>query len=178
MWKKLIWLLLIGFSACSGGKTVIRSEPPTAFVTINGVPKGVTPLEIKLDCDETRKFKVVIVSPGYVPQTKTIHCRRFWGARKNILVELKPGQSPIKKELLSSPSTQEDFGTIEIKSIPSEADVFLNDTFIGTTPLNNQRIKSGNYSLEVRKQGFKPWSENVQITPRSNMEYSPILEEE
>lgn len=174
----LVLLAGVGLAACSGGKTIIRSEPPTAFVTINGISRGVTPLEIKLDCGETRTFTVVVSSPGYIPLTKGIECRRLWGAQKNVFFDLKPGKAAAENELPAPPTKQEDFGTIRIRSTPPAADVYLNDSFIGTTPLNDQTIKSGTYVLEVRKAGFKSWRETIKVTPRTNVSYAPILEEE
>lgn len=178
MGRRLIWLLFIVIAACSSGKTIIRSEPPTALVSINGVPKGVTPLEVKLNCNETKKFKIQVSAPGYRALTKIIHCRRILGPKKDIIFELKPGEASPVKEWPSLPSGQKDFGTIEIKSIPSESEVFLNDDLIGTTPIMERRIKGGNYILEVRKKGFKSWRESIEIKPGEKREYSPILEEE
>ena len=173
-----ICLSLFLLSACGGGKTIIRSEPPAAFVTVNGTPQGVTPLEIKLDCGESKEFKIRVSSPGYVPETKTVQCRRLRGAKSNIFFELKPGKAPSDKETKPLPVKQENFGAIEIKSTPPESEVFLNDTLIGTTPISEQKIKTGTYILEVRKSGFKPWKETIRISPGSTARYFPILEEE
>lgn len=178
MIKHVIWFLLIGIVSCSGGKTIIRSEPPTAFVTINEVPKGVTPLEIKLDCDKTKEIKVQISCPGYRTKTKILHCGKLWGPEKKIFFELEPGEEATNEKVPFAPQTPVDLGNIKIKSIPSEADVYFNDKFIGLTPLLKKGIKTGRYSLEVRKQGFKPWKEDIQINSNSTQEIFPILEEE
>ena len=175
---KLIWLLLLFLSACSGGNTVIRSEPPTAFITINGASQGVTPLEIKLDCSQTREFEVVLSLPGYLSETKQIHCRKFRGPKKNIFFELKPGQETTQKNLLPSPLTKLETGTLEIKSIPKESEVFLDGSFIGVAPLIKQEIKSGDHLVEVRKRGFTTWRKKFQIDSGSKNSYLPILEEE
>jgi len=176
--KRLIWLPLILFLAACSGKTIIRSEPPTAFVTINGISQGVTPLEVKLDCGETKEFEVSVFLPGYLSQTQTVPCRWIRGPYKNIFFELEPGQAPVTEMEPFLPPTKEEFGSIEIKSVPSNSEVFLNNSFIGTTPIIAQRIKSGSYFLEIRKKGFKPWKEEIQILPESTAEYFPILEEE
>jgi hypothetical protein len=178
MGKKLIWLLLIVIVAACSGKTVIRSEPPTAFVTINGVAKGVTPLEVGLDCEETKEFEISVFFPGYLPQTETIRCRRIRGPNKNVFFELEPGQAPVKQMQPSLTPAKEGFGTIEIKSIPGDSEVFLNNNFIGTTPIIAQRIKSGYYIVEVRKKGFKPWRKEIRIQAKSKGKYFPILEKE
>lgn len=176
--KRLCWLALIFMFAACSGKTVIRSEPPTAFVTINGVSKGVTPLEVKLDCGETREFEVLVFRPGYLPQTQTVPCRRIRGPYKDVFFELEPGQAPLTHMEPTLPPAKEEFGSVAVKSVPSGSDVFLNNTFIGTTPIIAQRVKSGYYFLELRKRGFKPWRKEIRIRPESTTEYFPILEEE
>ncbi|WAC07339.1 MAG: PEGA domain-containing protein [Thermodesulfobacteriota bacterium] len=178
MMKHIIWLLLIGIAACSGGKTIIRSEPPTAFVSINEIPKGVTPLEIKLDCDKTKDYKITISCPGYQTQTKDIGCGYIRGVKKEIFFELEPGEDAAGGETPSVPQNLEDFASIKIKSVPSEAEVYLNNEMIGTSPLTKKKIKPDTYILEVRKQGFKQWTEKIQITPGSEQEFFPILEAE
>ena len=178
MIKHMIWLLLIGIAACSGGKTVIRSDPPTAFVSINEIPKGVTPLEIKFDCDKTKNYNIKISYPGYQTQTKDIECGYIRGAKKGIFFELEPGEDTAGGETPSVPQNLEDFANIEIKSMPSEAEIYLNDKMIGTSPLIKKKIKPGTHLLELRKQGFKQWREEIQITPGSEQEFFPILEAE
>jgi hypothetical protein len=176
--RRLLWFpLILMFAACSG-KTIIRSEPPTAFVTINGISKGVTPLEVKLDCGGIRKFEVAVFLPGYLPQTQTVPCRRIRGPYKNVFFELEPGQAPATHMQLPPTPIKEAFGSVEIKSIPSGSDVLLNNAFIGTTPISAQRIKSGYYFLEIRRRGFKPWRKEIRIPPGAKKEYFPILEEE
>ena len=178
MIKYMIWFLLIGIAACSGGKTVIRSDPPTAFVTINDTPKGVTPLEIKLDCDKTKDYKIKISYPGYQTQTKDIECGYIRGAKKQIFFELEPGEDTAGGETPSIPQNLGDFATIKIKSMPSEAEVYLNNEMIGISPLVKKKIKPGAYLLEVHKQGFKHWREEIKISPGSEQEFFPILEAE
>ena len=178
MVKRMIWLLLIGIAACSGGKTVIRSDPPTAFVTINEIPKGVTPLEIKLNCDKTKDYKIKISYPGYQAQTKDIECGYIRGAKKEIFFELEPGKDTTSGETPSVPQNPGDFTSIKIKSMPSEAEIYLDNKMIGTSPLIKKKIKPGAHLLEVRKQGFKTWREEIQITPDSEQEFFPILEAE
>ena len=179
MRKQMIWILLIGIAAaCSGGKTVIRSDPPTAFVTINEISKGVTPLEIKLDCDKTKNYKIKISYPGYQTQTKDIKCGYVTGAKKEIYFELEPGEEAGQGETPLAPQDLGDVGSIKVKSMPSEAEVYLNNKLMGTSPLSNKKIKPGTYLLEVRKQGFKNWRKEIKITPGSEQEFFPILEAE
>ncbi|MCX8012522.1 MAG: PEGA domain-containing protein [Desulfobacterota bacterium] len=183
MLKRIVSLfLLLGLIGCSGGKTIIRSDPPTAFIFINGVSKGVTPLEIKLDCDKDKEFEIKIACPGYKSQTKTIPCSRLLGLDQTIFFKLEPGgeedQEILKTESLIATSGQPGFGIISIKSIPTQAEVYLNERLIGITPILGKKIRCGDYNLKVNKSGFKPWIKEVQITPGSEQEVYSILEEQ
>jgi hypothetical protein len=178
MRKRLILLPLIVMIAACSGKTIIRSEPPTAFVTINGVSQGVTPLEVKLQCRDVQEYEVVVFLPGFLPQSQTVACRRIRGPYKNIFFELEPGQAPAPPMEQYVPAVREEFGYVAIKSIPSGSEVFLNNTFIGTTPVTTQKIKGGYYLLEIRKSGFKPWRKEIQVLPEAEKEFFPILEEQ
>lgn len=178
MMKHIIWLFLIVIVACSGDKTVIRSDPPTAFVTINKKPKGVTPVEVSLDCNKTEKFTIQVSCPGYQTITKDFDCRFLIGAKKEIFFELAPGEDTTGGETTFTPQNQDELASIKIKSTPSEAEVYMNNELIGTAPLTKKKIKAGTYLLEVRKQGFKDWKEDIQITSGSEQEFFPILESE
>lgn len=178
MGKRLIWVFLVFLAACSGKSTIIRSEPPMAFVTINGVPKGVTPLELKLDCDKTDKFEIQVAAPGFRTQTKVLKCRKVRGIKKGIFFELKPGEQTTPTGLKPDLPNKQQWGTLKIKSVPHEAEVYLDDKFIGTTPFIEPNIKIGGYVLEVRKPDFKPWRRDIQVSAGSVQEYCPILEEE
>ncbi|MBN2467192.1 MAG: PEGA domain-containing protein [Deltaproteobacteria bacterium] len=176
----MLCVLLICLGACAGrGKTVIRSDPPTAYVSVNGVSEGVTPLEIELDCDKNKHFEVVVSLPGYLPESREISCRRFLGRRKDLFVRLKAGEDNSEKPLPAAlPPTKKNFGTIEVKAFPSGSEVFLDDTYLGTTPITKGSVDSGEHVVEVRKNGFQPWKKTFDLKPGAKRIFSPILEEE
>ncbi len=91
---------------------------------------------------------------------------------------MEPGEDKEGGETASVPQNLEDLASIKVKSTPSEAEVYLNSEMIGTAPLVKKKIKPGAYLLEVRKQGFKNWEEEIEITPGSEEEFFPILEAE
>lgn len=45
---------------------------------------------------------------------------------------------------------------LTVTSNPSKVEVFLDGTFLGTTPLVRQDLKPGNYKIEIRGEGFVP----------------------
>lgn len=179
MGKKLVLFVLLTMTVgCFNGRTIVRSEPPTASVSINGAAMGVTPLELKLNCHKTGDLEITVSRAGFVPQTKTVGCRRLLGLDRNVLFVLEPGEAPPDAPEAVVPEPMETFGALEVKSIPSGAQVYLDDKLLGTTPLSTEKVKSGTYVMEVRKQGFKTWKKDLQVISQSRSKECPILEEE
>ena len=59
--------------------------------------------------------------------------------------------------------TNDQFGFITIKSVPSEADVYIDKEKVGTTPYLAERISAGQHRVEVKKNGFLPFVEIADI---------------
>lgn len=53
-------------------------------------------------------------------------------------------------------------GTLSVDSYPRGAEVYLNNEYIGNTPLT-EKINIGKYSVEVKKEGYKNYSREVEI---------------
>ena len=59
-----------------------------------------------------------------------------------------------------------DYGLLSLNSNPLGANVFLNDSLIGKTPLIEHEIKSGNYYMKIIKENYLPAENFIEITPR------------
>jgi hypothetical protein len=55
------------------------------------------------------------------------------------------------------------FGWLSLASTPTEAQVFLGDREVGTTPLSEYRLPSGDYILSIKKQFYKEYQEMITI---------------
>jgi len=53
-------------------------------------------------------------------------------------------------------------GTLTVDSYPSQAEVYINGEHIGTTPLSKS-LKIGKYIVEVKKEGYKVYSKEIEI---------------
>lgn len=53
-------------------------------------------------------------------------------------------------------------GTLSVDSYPKESEVYLNNEYIGNTPLS-QRLNVGKYILEVKKEGYKTYTKEIEI---------------
>ncbi len=173
-----ISLVVLLTAACSGGNVLIHAEPPRAYVTINGVSQGVTPLVLDLDCDDHDSYEITASAPGYLTQKQTITCRWLRGLQKNVFFELEPGVEQVADVVAPPKQPTEQYGTLEVKSVPNSAEVFVNDTYLGLTPYVNERMESGTYIIVVRKQGFEAGTRTARITPGLKSSHFIILQSE
>ena len=66
-------------------------------------------------------------------------------------------------------------GAIKITSIPSGAEVYLNNEYRGTTPATINAVPAGNHTVEVRERGYQNWSTSVTVNQGSTASVSSSL---
>jgi hypothetical protein len=59
------------------------------------------------------------------------------------------------------------YGTISVSSIPSGADVYLDNEYKGLTPLTLKNIENGNHAVLVRMSGYQDWIQFVEVLGNS-----------
>jgi hypothetical protein len=64
-----------------------------------------------------------------------------------------------------------------IESDPSGADIELDGKFVGNTP-TTLRLKPGDYTVLVKKDGFQPWSRKVGALPANELRITAELKKE
>ncbi|MBP7139304.1 MAG: serine/threonine protein kinase [Caldisericia bacterium] len=119
------------------GTLIINSEPSGATVYINNVKKGLTPLKINLP---PGSYNLKIEKEDYLPYPDSIVLK------ENSIVEKNFPLHPIPKT-----------SYLTVYSDPTNAQVLLNGDFIGYTPITNYKIEKGEYSLRVKKEGYKEY---------------------
>lgn len=112
----------------------IVSTPSGAEVSIDGVYKGVTPINTTLTYG---KHALRFTKSGYETASKSIDVN---------------SQSATISQMLSAVSQR-----IEITSSPSNASVDINGNYKGTTPLNIV-LPSGQHLISLSKNGYKSYS--------------------
>ncbi len=126
----------------------IRSKPDSANVYINNVLYGKTPIEL-LNIDAGfKKIKLVKDSS------------KIWTAN----VFLKKDSSIQIYAVLDG-----NYGLLTLRSDPLGADVYVNDTLIGKTPLDKYKIKSGINFVKIEKENYLTWEKFIAVTPRLKM---------
>ncbi|WAC05369.1 MAG: PEGA domain-containing protein [Methanoregula sp.] len=59
--------------------------------------------------------------------------------------------------------------TVRVTSVPSRAEVYLDDVYHGTTPCTIENVGPGNHTLELRSPGYRDWSTGILVPSGSNL---------
>ncbi len=132
----------IGALSPSDGLLRLSSRPDGASVTVDGVYRGLTPIEIPLT--PVAGHSLSISRPGY--ETETLQVEVAAGGREERSVEMKPR-----------------LGEIEVVATPPDAELFVDGEAKGAAR-QVLRLPAVAHRLEIRKHGFETYS--VEIVPR------------
>ncbi len=131
------------------GSLSVDSEPQGASVSLNGEPRGVTPL--RLDELALGEYTLLVERAGYQPFTQSVAL-----SAASRTAELRP----VLVRAAAPPRVQ---ATLTVLSTPFGAAVTLDGTPVGQTPLTNLRLNPGRHQLELTKAGYKPWSRALEV---------------
>ncbi|MBW7841695.1 MAG: serine/threonine protein kinase [Ignavibacterium sp.] len=139
----------------------IDSNPPGATVFLNGEAVGKTPF---LNNEQpVADYNLVLRQDGFTDYTESF---------KILLNKTKT----INKKLSSTAETSaEQFGRLKITSKPSEASVYLDGAFVGSTPFNNSKTIAGKHKLVIKKKGFADYSETIEVEVNKTTTFSAEL---
>ena len=137
--------------ASNVGWIYISSSPGGASVTLDGSSAGQTPFSgsLKLAAVSVGEHTVAVTLSGYQPftTTTTVH--------PNTVSEV----SPILQSTL--PVTAR--GILSVSSVPPGANVFLDNNFMGITPLISQDISAGSHIVTIKLDGYTEYSSTTQV---------------
>ena len=80
------------------------------------------------------------------------------------------------KEKVLTATLQMKVGSISIKSDPAKAMIFLDNKDVGATPKTIADLKPGNYTVEVKMDGYEVWSEIVDVEADKEKVLTPALQ--
>jgi len=123
----------------------ISSQPDNAKIFLNNDYFSLIKKEKTLNDIFPGKYKITLTKPGYKDWTKEIEVFPYDTA--TVSAQLQPW-----------------FATLNLTSKPSSAQVYLNNKYVGSTPLSYNRLIYGTYKLELRIKGYRPWKEELNIT--------------
>ena len=133
-----------------GGKVNVISVPEGASVIFDGkLLDKVAPLVIPVS-DVTRQHTLEVHMRNYKPYKRVL--------------TFADGETSQQEVAVLTPI----FGRLEVRSTPSDADVFINNMHRGRTPLVIENLTpGGQLMLELRRRGFKPVTEVLRWEDRT-----------
>jgi hypothetical protein len=142
------------------GTLVVNSDPTGAIVTLNnGVYNGITPVEIQKVPPGTYTLK--ITKPGYISYIN-----------ENFIV-MQGQPNTVFQALSKNPY----YGTIQVSSDPSGADIYVDGTRrgkTGTVPQNEVGgLPDGSHVVKVTLDGYKDYIVTVNTGP-DQASYGPV----
>jgi hypothetical protein len=133
---------------------LIESKPDGAIVELEGKSLGQTPIILH---DQTiGKHSARLSKPGYITQEIT------WNVE-----DARPQ--------IASAKLFSNMGTLEIKSTPANANVFLDGKSQGKTPFS-ENMGQGEHKIRVELKGYNPHEQNVIVTKDVKKEVAVTLQ--
>ncbi|MGB9177583.1 MAG: PEGA domain-containing protein [Methanoregula sp.] len=150
----------------TSGDLDVYSSPSGASVYLNDVYRGETrasgPLYITGLSPGT--YKTVIKKSGYQEYITTA----------NILAGTTAQVSAVLQPASATPTT----ASADIFSDPSGADVYINNSYKGVTPLsfdNVPLVDAKSFAVEIRMEGYQPYTASGSISPGQNVVINAAL---
>jgi TolB-like protein len=126
------------------GSLRIESEPSEADVYINGQNMGKTPYNLASIAQGN--YNVELKAENFEPFKQSVKIQ------SGQLSELKP-----KMKIIS--------GSLLVESSPSSVRVFMNENFMGTTPILLENVSPGIVSINLHLDGYSEYRGDVKILP-------------
>ncbi len=137
------------------GQLQVESTLTELTARVDGAPSGaILPGVIK----ELRKgtHQIVLSKTRYLDSKYDVDIIGL-GETQTLSVELQPG-----------------WGTLKIESVPSAAKLWVDDKFVGNTPISAEVLQSGS-SVLLKKSGFNDWSDTLSVPAGETQVYPPVF---
>ncbi len=124
-----------------------------AEVLLDGERKGKTPVVI--NALPAGRYKIDILLEGYLPHTEEVDLKGL-GKENHLKAELLPA-----------------WAEVSFTSRPENAELYVDDTLIGQTPLTTN-IMQGQHTASVRRRGYKQWQRTLKVTAGEAQRFDEI----
>ncbi|MHC4454153.1 MAG: PEGA domain-containing protein, partial [Planctomycetota bacterium] len=137
------------------GSVSIKSEPAEATVLLDEKEAGTTPVTISDLKPGTHNLEVMM--DGYEKWIEKIHIK---SDEENTI-------TAVLREIT---------GSIDIKSKPPKAIIYLDGEEFGTTPDTIKSIAVGSHEVAISIEGYKSWKKSINISKGKNKDINAILQ--
>jgi hypothetical protein len=148
------------------GFLYVSSTPSGASIYVDGIYKGVTPLEYSEISAGSHQVK--ITRSGYYDHTQT--------------TSVTVGKTtPVSATLLSIPPTSNDIlpipttGSLDVRSSPSGASIYIDGVYKGVTPKVISGLSAGSHQAKVTKSGYNDYTRTTSVTAGKTTPVSATL---
>ncbi len=124
------------------GTLRVNSRPQGAEVYVDGELKGKTPLAVPRI--EAGDRTVIIHSDGFADSTEAVT------VRANQTMDLSKALAELT-------------GKLEVTTTPPDAQVFIDDKYVGQSPYKNPAIRTGNYKVALKLKNFADGSATATV---------------
>ena len=143
----------------------MKTEPPNAVVTVDGINRGQTPLSLR-DV-EYGGHRVVISAPEHESQAH------------DVVISSEATVAAVSAKLTRESTPRLDvvngFGDVFVNSSPSGATVLVDDVDAGVTPVLISGLESGDYAVRVEVDGYEGWITRVNVFPSERTQVEAAL---
>lgn len=146
------------------GDLQVSSTPSGAAVYVNGNYQGFTPSDDLLDVNDLSPgtYEVSVRKPGYHDYSTSVSIGA--GKRVQVFAPLEPGT--------------QNAASVEVTSTPAGADVYVNNVYMGITPLTFPDVQAGTYTVDIRMPGYAAFSSTGQVMPGQSVHVIAALSPE
>ena len=136
------------------GWLLVRTTPPGARVTLDGVERGYTPLSLK-DVP-FGSYRIEVSYAGFRSQTQDVTLSAA-STVAAVGIDLPPAQGDVPVGLTR--------GSVAVASRPDGARVILDGQLVGTTPAVLSDVPSGTHQLRIERDGYQAWVTAIDVSP-------------
>lgn len=159
----------------------ISSEPVGAEVYINGKYAGKTPLSTPLkplgqEWPENWQSEIKVSKEGRIPQIKFVHLNEVDQFFELAMTKEYEEKQAKVAGAVSAGYLLPEYGQIVIKSQPDNAEIYLDNAFVGNTSSTELKLPPGGHKIILKKKGYRDWFKDLNVIKGSSQYLNAELE--
>jgi serine/threonine protein kinase len=169
------------FAAGFGGGLLFgqRSRPSTEPMDVSPRESVAAPQPTRAAAEDSKPIASTTQTVAPIPEEKVSSPEPIAApvARQGTRTTVPARATEATDSTLSTRSARSgQAGSLQVATRPSGAQVFVDDSLIGTTPLLLSNIEAGSKRLRIELSGYKTWATSVRIEPSARSRVSASLE--